>query len=306
MLENFRGKIEENFPLKNLTTWKIGGEARYVFFPLDNKDIEIALAFAKEKGLSFYIMGNGSNILVGDDFYDGLVVNLREGFKEKAIIKYLDKEVEIYLGAGNLTAEIINFSIREELAGLEFIAGIPATLGGLLRMNGGAFNNEIMSFVKSINFYSPKRAFYSLSKEDLSYGYRSLEIEEETLILGGLFALKKGEERVIKEKVEYYLKERKSKQPLDMPSCGSVFKNPEGNYAGKIIEDLGLKGYQVGGAKISEKHANFIVNTGNASAKDVLTLIEFVKQKAYLKKGIILKEEMVYFNINKKVRAMVL
>ncbi|MCX7990765.1 MAG: UDP-N-acetylmuramate dehydrogenase [Proteobacteria bacterium] len=305
-MENFTGRIEKNFSLKDLTTWKIGGEARYVFFPIDRKDVEIAVSYAKRESLPYFVMGNGSNILAGDQFFDGVIINLKEGLKEKTVVNFFEDEIEIYLGAGNLVPEIIKFLIREELTGLEFLAGIPATLGGLLRMNAGAFDDEIMKFVKKINFYNPQRGFYSLPKEQVRFGYRRLEIDDGTVILGASMILKNGKRDEIKEKISSFIGRRKEKQPLDLPSCGSVFKNPEGSYAGKIIEELGLKGYQVGGAKISEKHANFIVNTGSASAKDVLTLIELIKQKAYLKKGIVLKEEVYYFNINKKVRAMVL
>lgn len=305
-MEDFTGRVEKNFSLKNLTTWKIGGEAKFVLFPRDRKDVEIAISFAVKENIPYYIMGNGSNILAGDDFFEGVIINLKEGLKEKSIINLSNEEVEVYIGAGNLTSEIIKFVMREEIEGLEFIAGIPATIGGLLKMNGGAFGNEIIQDVKSINFFNPERGFYSLQKEKLNYGYRYLEVDEKTVILGAIFLLKTSKREIIKKNISLCMERRKQSQPLDMPSCGSVFRNPEGSYAGKIIEELGLKGYKVGGAMISEKHANFIVNMGNATAKDILTLIELIKQKAYLKKGIILQEEVKYFNMNKNIKAMVI
>lgn len=305
-MEDFTGRVEKNFSLKNLTTWKIGGEAKFVLFPRDRKDVEIAISFAVKENIPYYIMGNGSNILAGDDFFEGVIINLKEGLKEKSIINLSNEEVEVYIGAGNLTSEIIKFVMREEIEGLEFIAGIPATIGGLLKMNGGAFGNEIIQDVKSINFFNPERGFYSLPKEKLNYGYRYLEVDEKTVILGAIFLLKTSKREIIKKNISLCMERRKQSQPLDMPSCGSVFRNPEGSYAGKIIEELGLKGYKVGGAMISEKHANFIVNMGNATAKDILTLIELIKQKAYLKKGIILQEEVKYFNMNKNIKAMVI
>lgn len=306
MIDNFTGKIEKDYTLKELTSWKIGGIAKYVLFPKDVKDIELSVNFAKEKGLPYFIMGKGSNILASDDYFDGVIINLTKGLKERALINFSKDRVNVYLGAGNLTSEILHYGIREEVSGLEFISGIPASLGGLIKMNAGAYGTEMMDVVESINLYSSKDGLYTLSKGELKYGYRNLELPEDVIILGATLNLYRGKERDIKDKITNFLAKRRDTQPLDMPSCGSVFKNPEGDYAGKIIEELGLKGYQVGGARISEKHANFIVNLGSATAKDVLTLIELIKQKAYLKKGIILKEEVVYLNMNNKVRARVI
>ncbi len=306
MLKSFSGAIEKDASLKELTTWKIGGKAKYLMFPVDHRDMEITAEFIAKEGLCYFIMGRGSNILVSDDYFDGLVINTTKGFKERAIIAYRGDEIYVYLGAGNLSSEVTGFLIREAVTGLEFIAGIPATLGGLLRMNAGAFGSEIMDFVTSVNFFSLSKGFHSLEKDKLCYGYRNFSIENDSVILGAGFRLKRGKEEDIKNKVAEYINKRRATQPLDLPSCGSVFKNPEGDYAGRIIEEIGLKGYQVGGAKISEKHANFIVNTGNATSKDVLTLIELIKQKVYLKKGIVLKEEVIYFNMNNKVKATVL
>jgi len=306
LLKDFLGTIEKDASLKELTTWKIGGKARYLTFPTDNRDMEILADFVAREGLDYFIMGRGSNILVSDDYYDGIVINTTKGFKERTVTGFYGRDVQLYLGAGNLSSEIMGFCIREGIGGLEFIAGIPASLGGLLKMNAGAFGFEILNFISFINVYSLSKGFYTVDKDKLRYGYRYLVLENDSIIVGAGFKLVREDEQVIKKKVADFISRRRASQPMDLPSCGSVFKNPEGDYAGRIIEELGLKGYQIGGARISEKHANFIVNTGDATAKDVLTLIELIKQKVFLKKGIVLKEEVIYFNINNKVKATVI
>jgi len=193
-----------------------------------------------------------------------------------------------------------------ELEGMEFISGIPGCVGGLLKMNAGAFGNEISNLVEWINVYSPYTGSLSLKREDLKFSYRKLELSDDFVILGAGFCLKRGNKIAMKNKIEEYLQLRKEKQPLGQPSCGSVFKNPKEGPAGKIIEEVGLKGYQVGGARISDIHANFIINTGNATAKDILTLIELIKQRVWIKKGITLEEEVVQIGIKKTIRARVI
>lgn len=305
-IEGFEGLILENETLSSHCTWKIGGIAKYIVFPNDEKDLELVLEVAKKNNISWYIVGNGSNILFPDDGIDGIVIKINKGFKNKGCVKYDGDDVITYFGAGVTSPEIISYLLKFELEGLEFITGIPGCVGGLLKMNAGAFGNEIGNFVEWINVYNPYSGSITLQKEDLKFIYRKLELSEDLIILGGAFRLKKGSKSSIRKKVEEYQNRRKEKQPLGQASCGSVFKNPKEGPAGKIIEEVGLKGFQVGGARISDIHANFIVNTGDATAKDILTLIEVIKQKVWLKKGIKLEEEFIQIGIKKTIKARIL
>ncbi|MCX7770339.1 MAG: UDP-N-acetylmuramate dehydrogenase [Proteobacteria bacterium] len=306
-IDGFEGQVLENEPLSNHCTWKIGGTAKYIVFPNDEKELELILDFAIKNNILWYVIGNGSNILFPDEGIDGIVIKMNRGFKNKCCISYKNREdVVVYLSAGLLVSEALSFLIKMELEGLEFISGIPGCIGGLLKMNAGAFGKEIGNFVEWVNIYNPCAGTITLKKEDLKFSYRKLELSEDFVILGGAFLLKKGDKEKIKSKIEEYQKIRKERQPLGLASCGSVFKNPKEGPAGKIIEELGLKGFQVGGARISDIHANFIVNTGNATAKDVLTLIELIKQKVWLKRGINLEEEVVKIGIKKSIKARVI
>ncbi len=305
-IEGFRGEIREKEPLNNHTTWKVGGVAKYLFSPTDFKDLELAVLYCVKNAIPYVMLGNGSNVLFPDEGFDGIVIKTTGGLKERCIIKNEGDGAILYFGAGNLVGEIINFTVRNGLSGIEFLAGIPASFGGVLKMNAGAFNSEIMQFVEWINFFSETDGFVTMEKKYLQYGYRKLETQNGYIISGAAVKLIKDTPEKIMERIKGYHSRKTATQPLNEPTCGSVFKNPAGDYAGRIIEELGLKGFQVGGAKVSEKHANFIVNTGKATAKDILTLIETIKQKVWLKKQLVLEEEVVIINKNKGTRAKVI
>lgn len=305
-IEGFEGEILEKEPLTLHNTWRVGGIAEYMVFPKDEKDLEKILFYAEKNNKQWYILGNGSNVLLPDEGINGFIIKMTRGFKSKVVISYSSDYVIIYLGAGLISSEVLSFLIKMELEGLEFIAGIPGSIGGLLRMNAGAFGNEIGNIVEYINVFSISEGFQTISKEKLKFEYRKLRIPEDYVILGGAFRLIRSSSEIIKEKIENYQKMRREKQPIGQASCGSVFKNPKDIPAGKLIEEIGLKGFQVGGARISDIHANFIINTGNATAKDILTMIELIKQKVWIKKGIMLEEEVVQFNIKKTIKAKVL
>ncbi len=305
-VKGFDGQILENEPLSYHCTWKIGGNAKYVVTPQNERDLRLIMEWTRENSVPWYVIGNGSNILFPDDGIDGVVIKMNRGFKDKCMVAYDGTEVITYFGAGNRVSEVLSYLFKMELEGLEFLIGIPGCVGGLLKMNAGAFGNEIGNFVEWINIYSPHSGARTLQKKYLKLSYRKLELSEDFIILGGAFRVRKGNRSSIKERMKEYQKIRREKQPIGQASCGSVFRNPEEGPAGKIIEEVGLKGFQVGGARISDKHANFIINTGNATAKDVLTLIELIKQKVWLKKGITLEEEVVKIGIKKTVRARVI
>lgn len=304
-INNFSGSIMENEQLCKHTTWKIGGVAKYLALASDENDVKRVVSYCIENTIPYCVIGNGSNILFSDDGFDGVVIKTAEGLKAKTVLSFGDESVITYFGAGNIVSELLNFSVRYGLSGLEFLAGIPATFGGILKMNAGAFNTEIKDIVEWINIYSPKEDFVTKRKNDLVFRYRMLELANDCIILGGALRLKKDSPELIQKRIAENQLKKKESQPINLFTCGSVFKNPPGDYAGRIIDEMGLKGLQVGGARISEKHANFIVNTGNATAKDVLTLIEMVKQKVWLKKQLLLEEEVVIINKNKGVKASV-
>lgn len=306
VIENYRGEMLLNERMSQYTTWKIGGKARYFALPKDSNDVAKLLDYCHRDKVRYVLIGNGSNILFPDEDFDGMVICLKKGLKGKEIISYTDDGALIYVGAGEMVSEILSFCLRNRLAGLEFLAGVPATFGGLVKMNGGAFGNEIKDVLEWVNFYISNKGFVTKIREELRFGYRKLDAPSDWVILGGAVRLKFDDEINIRERIRENVMKRKNSQPLSEKTCGSVFKNPPGDYAGRIIEELGLKGYRVGGAKVSEKHANFIVNTGNATAKDVLTLIEMIKQKVWYKKGVILEEEVVIINKSGGAKVVVL
>ncbi len=305
-INNFSGSIIENEQLSKHTTWKIGGVAKYLVLTSDENDVKRIISYCEEHVIPYCVIGNGSNVLFSDEGFDGAVIKTAEGIKGKTVLSFDNETVTAYFGAGNIVSELLNFSVRYGLSGLEFLAGIPATFGGILKMNAGAFNCEIKDIVEWINIYSPKEGFVTKKKNELVFRYRMLELSNDSVILGGALRLKKDSPELIQKRIAENQSKKKESQPINLFTCGSVFKNPPGDYAGRIIDEMGLKGVQIGGARISEKHANFIVNTGNATAKDVLTLIEMVKQKVWLKKQLLLEEEVVIINKNKGVKALVL
>lgn len=305
-IEGFDGQILENESLSSHCTWKIGGVAKYIAFPQDEKDLELVLDMAKKNDMPWYVVGNCSNILFPDDGIDGIVIKMNRGFKNKGCVRYDGGDVITYFGAGVTSWEVISYLVKMELEGLEFISGIPGCVGGLLKMNAGAFGDEVGNFVEWINVYNPYSGAFTLQRKDLKFTYRKLELSDDLILIGGAFRLRKGSGDYIKRRVDEFQNIRKQKQPLGQASCGSVFKNPKEGPAGKIIEEVGLKGFQVGGARISDVHANFIINTGNATAKDILTLIELIKQKVWIKKGIRLEEEVVQIGIKKTIKARVI
>lgn len=298
IIKNFRGELRSSEKMSNHTTWKIGGVVKYLAIPYDEIDVELIVSYCLKESMKYWTIGNGSNVLFPDESLDGVVIKTNAGLKDKKAIVYKENVAILYFSAGNMVGDILNFVVRHGLAGLEFLAGIPATFGGLLKMNAGAFNCEIKDMVEWINFFSPTEGFITKKRDELNFSYRKLDVPKEWIILGGAVRLTRAKTDRIQELINNNVKKRKDTQPLNEPTCGSVFKNPAGDYAGRIIEELGLKGYHVGGAKISEKHANFIVNTGNATAKDILTLIEMIKQKVWLKKQLLLEEEVVIINKN--------
>ena len=273
--------------LENHNSMKLKAVSEYYVKIDKEKDLEDVFKFINDKKLNFHIIGKGSNILFSKDFYkDTLVIDLKGLSKIK-----LDKEVICEAGVSG--KDFLNFCIKNEIEGFEFLAGIPGTVGGFVRMNAGAFGCEISEFVKSIKIFDiNERKTNNLTKNDLNFSYRNLKNIKNKIILSINFQIRKGSKKAIKERINNFMQIRKNKQPQGF-NFGSVFKNGKDYYAGKLIEDCGLKGFNIGDAVISEKHANFIVNKGNAKGIDVLKLIETVEKKVKDKFGITLKKEVV-------------
>jgi UDP-N-acetylmuramate dehydrogenase len=303
-------KIKEKISLKEYTTFKIGGPARYFFVAKNKEDLKNTILWAKKKKLPFFILGGGSNVLFSDNGFKGLIIKLQN-------TQYKIRNTKIVAEAGVPLQKLVLETAKKGLSGLENLAGIPGTLGGAIWGNAGAFGREIgdlVEEVKVLDVRGSKLEVKKLKKEDCKFGYRNsiFKKRKNWIILEATLKLKRGKKKEIEEKIKEILKLRKEKQPLEFPSAGSVFKNvpiekvpkkirekfkekiKDGFLpAGVLIEAARLKGYQIGGAKISEKHANFIVNTGEAKAMDVLKLIELIKKRVKKKFKIELKEEIV-------------
>ncbi len=271
-----------NEPMSEHTSFKIGGPAALFVKPSCVEDIKTVAGFAKQNDIKYRIVGKGSNLLVSDKGYDGIIINLGEEFKE---IKLIDENT-IYASSGVSLAELCRFACDNSLSGLEFAFGIPGSVGGAIYMNAGAYGGEIKDVISKAYHIDldMSEGFFEKDKLELSYRH-SAYTDNKFCITGGEFTLNKGVQSEIKEKMDDFMSRRKSKQPLNYPSAGSTFKRPVGNYASALIEQCGLKGKSVGGAMVSTKHSGFVVNTGNATCSDVLELVEEVKKEVFDKTG---------------------
>jgi UDP-N-acetylmuramate dehydrogenase len=300
-------KCEKRFdePMRRHTSFRIGGDADLLIFPDGTEDLKRILYLCKRNRISLFVIGFGTNLLVKDGGIRGVVVSLRKGFKE---IRFAAPPFSkggmggITAGAGAGLKSLINFAIKNELSGMEFAAGIPGSVGGALVMNAGTGDGEMKDVVQTVNILTADGRVETLKKEDIKFSYRNSEFPSGSIILQTELILKNGKGGDIRKAVELLVKSRKSKQPLSLRSAGSVFKNPspppffkggeDGISAGRLIESTGLKGFNIGDAVVSEKHANFIINRGNAAAKDVLKLVEVVKERVFEKAGVSLEEEI--------------
>ena len=246
------------------------------------QQIPAIVSLAKAHNIPVTIIGNGSNLLVGDKGIRGLVLAISEGADAIQVSQGEDDKVLLSVGAGALLSKVAAEALRNRLTGFEFAAGIPGTVGGAVVMNAGAYGGEIKDVLVSVRVLTPNGEILTLTKDELDLSYRHSCIpEKDYIVLDAVLELVKGDEAEIRVAMEDYKGRRIEKQPLEYPSAGSTFKRPEGYFAGKLIQDAGLRGYRVGGAQVSEKHCGFVINADNATAQDVLTLIEDVKKKVY-------------------------
>ena len=271
-------QVKEMEPLCAHTTFRIGGPAAFYLVPEQAEEVKKAIAFANERELPFLTIGRGSNILFPDEGYDGVVIEVGRGMEH---IELMD-DGRIRAAAGTGVGALAAAAARESLSGLEFASGIPGTLGGAVTMNAGAYGGEIRDCLVSATVLDADGAIQELEKDELELGYRTSVIQKKGyIVLEALFQMKEGDRRAIQQRMREMNESRRQKQPLEYPSAGSTFKRPEGNFAGKLIEDAGLRGYRVGDAQVSEKHCGFVINRGNATAAQVRELIAHVQEKVF-------------------------
>ena len=283
-------KIRFNCEMAQYTTLCTGGRATAVCFPHDLSKLRKTVSFLRREKIHYLVVGRGSNLLVTDSGYDGTIIILKGSLAE---IRQSDAdEHHILTGAGVSIAVLISFCVSKGLSGLEFMTGIPCTVGGAVFMNAGAFGKEIGKIVSEIYSVSKDGEQKKRSGTEIEFSYRKSSIEEGEIISGISLRLEKNDVESIKGRISDYMRRRKEMQPLDLPSAGSVFKNPKNDYAGRLIEAAGLKEKRIGGAMISSKHANFIVNLGDASARDILDLIELTRERVKENSGIELELEV--------------
>ena len=274
-----------NADLKSYTTYKLEGKVACVYFPEDVTELEDLILKLKKENKKYKILGNGSNLIIGSK-YDGVLIKL-ENFDKLDIDGNM-----VTVGSGYMLPKLALECAKKNLSGLEFASGIPATIGGAIYQNAGAYGEQMDKVIKNVTVLDDQGDIKILNKSELKLGYRDSILKHKSLIcLEVVLELKQDSYQNIKQKMHDNLLNRKEKQPLEYPSAGSVFRNPPGYSAGKLIEDAGLKGFKVGDAMVSLKHANFIVNTGHASGEDVLKLIKIIQEKVKEKTGILLEVE---------------
>ncbi len=286
-LNNFRGDMKYNEPMSRHTSWRAGGLADQFYTPLNEEDLSELLASLSAKEFLFWL-GLGSNLLVRDGGIRGTVISLKGSLSE---IKLLD-EKKIQIGAGASCAKLARFCSKNNLIGGEFFAGIPGLLGGALAMNAGAFGGETWDYVESVTTMDRQGNIYQHKSQDYQTAYRKVTGPEGEWFVSAVLKFEKGDGEKAAENIRQLLHKRAQTQPTGLPSCGSVFRNPENDYAARLIEVSGLKGKKIGGAIVSEKHANFIINENNASAADIEQLIYFVQRQVKEKQGIELQTEV--------------
>lgn len=278
-------KIDEK--LNQYVNFKVGGPADILVTPRNKEQIIKTVNICKENNIPFYVIGNGSNLLVKDGGFRGLVMSLTKVNN----ISVHGEKIEAECGA--MLKQVSDKAVENSLTGFEFACGIPGTVGGAVFMNAGAYNGEMSQVIESADVINENGEIVTLSNEELDLGYRSsIVMKKGYVVLSAVFKLQKGTVKSIKDLVADLTDKRESKQPLEYPSAGSTFKRPEGYFAGKLIQDAGLKGYSVGGAAVSEKHSGFVINKGGASAKDILDLIHHIQDEVKKQFGVDLHTEV--------------
>ena len=280
-------EIEFNADMKQNTSFKVGGTADVLLCPKEYSQLQETVRICNENNIPFIVLGNGSNILVRDGGIREVVIKLTS-------INFLEiSQNKIKAGSGVSLKEVSDFALENSLTGFEFACGIPGSVGGAVFMNAGAYNGEIKNVITQAEVLDREGNIKTLDKEQLSFDYRKSNIMEQGyIVLSAVFTLEYGDKETIKSTIDDLTARREEKQPLEYPSAGSTFKRPKGYFAGKLIQDCELKGFTIGGAAVSEKHSGFVINKGNATAKDVLDVISHVQETVMQKFGVKLETEV--------------
>lgn len=275
-------------PLNQHTTFRVGGPADYFVMPNRIEEVKAVVNLCQEANMPYYVLGNGSNLLVSDKGYRGVIIQI---YKEMNEIQVVGDCIQAQAGA--LLSKIGSVALEAGLAGFEFAAGIPGTVGGAVVMNAGAYGGEMKDILASVTVLTSDGEIIKLTNEELELGYRtSIILKKAYIVLEAVYQLKPGDKEAIRAKMDELKVQRVTKQPLEYPSAGSTFKRPEGYFAGKLIQDAGLRGFQVGGAQVSEKHCGFVINKDHATAADIVALMNQVSEKVMQEFGVTLEPEV--------------
>lgn len=292
-LENIinKNKLKYNEKMAKHTTIRIGGEAKCLVLPTEIKEIINVIKYAKENKIKYYVIGNGSDLVVCDEGIDGIVIKISNGF-DKVTVK--GNVIEAYAGA--MMPKVSQIAKNHELSGFEFACGIPGTIGGGIRMNAGAYGSEMSNIVEEITYLDEECNLCTMTKAQAKFGYRQsiFKNNSKLVVISAKFVLQNGNLSEIEDKMKEYTVARKTKQPIEYPNAGSTFKRPEGYFVGKLIQDAGLRGYTVGDVQVSKKHTGFIVNKGNATCKEVKQIIKDIQEIVYEKFGVHLEPEIEF------------
>ena len=281
-------KVLANEPMASHTTFRIGGPADYFVMPETVEELRDILALCKEEGLPYFILGNGSNLLVGDKGFRGVVIQLYKNFDGLSI-----EGTRVTAKSGAMLIRVAKEAGKAGLTGLEFASGIPGTIGGAMVMNAGAYGGEMKDVVTAVTVLTKDGDIKTLTGSEMNFRYRGSVVEDEGyIVLETVMELKIGNLEEIQARIDELSLQRRTKQPIEYPSAGSTFKRPEGYFAGKLIQDTNLRGYQVGGAQVSEKHCGFVINAGGATAADVMQLMRDVSDKVNAQFGVTLEPEV--------------
>jgi UDP-N-acetylmuramate dehydrogenase len=287
-IQRFKGKVLFNVPMSRYTSLKVGGSADVMAFPQDAGDLKDLIAFAEAKNFPFFILGAGTNLLVRDGGYRGIIVNMSDGFKDVT----WQEDSKVVMGAGVRLVEALALCADRGLSGLEFAAGIPGTMGGAVAMNAGAFGAEMKDIVEGVETIGRKGRKGFIPASEIGFSYRSSNLPKGAVVVRVHLTLKPADRQEIKERIRFFRDRRKAASNITFPNAGSMFKNPPDKFAGKLIEEAGLKGERCGAAQVSDVHANYIVNIGGAMAKDVLALMATVRDRVYSRTGVVLEPEI--------------
>ncbi len=285
------GEIRFDEPADRHTSIGVGGRIDALVFPKDVSEMAETIAFLRARRIPYLPVGNWTNLIVRDGGYRGVLISLT-GLHGLEIRDSGDGDVHIEAEAGVALSEVVTLSVHERLTGMEFCAGIPGSVGGAVRMNAGAYGGEIKDVIVMVRLLDPAEGVRTVKRDSLIFGYRNLDLPAETIIIGAAFKLKRGEQEKITGRIREILSLRKEKHPLEFRNAGSIFKNPRAIPAGRLIESAGLKGLRIGDAEVSVKHGNFIVNRGQASAAEVISLIDLIQKRVFETTGHSLETEV--------------